>query len=178
MLDCTLASEEGSLQITALIPASSQPDSAAYSGIIRYLPAETPNWQVDSVTPKYTGKALSVSYQASYVSSLSTDADGKSVENLSLTVSIAPDWSHLKQELTDEIKAQYVLTDPVQWTGSVNLSSGQARNASTSLAAELHVVSGTADWKINSQFKTTPPGALNRWTSRQRKSWRVCPQSS
>lgn len=162
LLDCTLTSEEGSLQFTALIPPTSQPDSAAYSGTIRYLPSQMPNWQVDSVTPKFTGKALSVSYQASYVTALSTDADGKSVENYTLTVSIAPDWSQLKQELTDEIKALYVLTDPVQLTGSVKFSSGQARNASTSLEAEVHVVSGAADWKIKGQFKTTPPWSFKQ----------------
>ncbi len=161
LLDCALTSEEGTLQITALKPAAVQPDTVNYSGVIRYLPAEMPNWQVDSVTPKYMGKALSVSYQAAYVTTLSTDADGKSLENYTLTVSLTPDWSHLNQEVTDAIKAMYVLTEPVQLTGSVQLSSGQARNAATSLKAEVHVVSGAADWKINGQFKTTPPWNFN-----------------
>jgi hypothetical protein len=162
LLDCTLTAEEGSLQITALKPAAEQPGTVSYSGIIRYLPAQMPNWQVDSVTPQYMGKALSVSYRAAYVTALSTDADGKSIENYTLTVSLQPDWSHLTQEVTDAIKAQYVLTDPVQLTGTVIFSSGQARNASTSLAVELHVVSGAADWKINGQFKTTPPWNFNQ----------------
>jgi hypothetical protein len=157
LLDCTLTSGEGSLQFTALKPASSQPDTVAYSGIIRYLPAQMPNWQVGDTTPQYTGKALSVSYQASYVTKLSTDADGKSVENYTLTVSLTPDWSHLTQEVTEEIKSLYILTDPVQLTGTVLFTSGQARNASTSLAAELHFVSGATDCKVNGLFKTTPP---------------------
>jgi hypothetical protein len=119
LMDCTITAEEGSLQITVLKPTAVQPDTAAYSGIIRYLPAQMPNWQVDSNTPQYTGKALSVSYQASYVTALSTDADGKNIENCTLTLSLTPDWSHLNQEVTDAIKALYVLTDPVQITGSV-----------------------------------------------------------
>jgi hypothetical protein len=162
LLDCTFISEEGSLQFTALKPASSQPDTFAYSGIIRYLPAQMPNWQVDATTPQYTGKALSVSYQAAYVTKLSTDADGKSVESYTLTVSLVPDWSHLTQEVTEEIKSLYVLTDPVQLTGTVLFTSGQARNASTSLTAELHYVSGATDWKINGLFKTTPPWNFNQ----------------
>jgi hypothetical protein len=157
LLDCTLSMGEGSLQITALMPAAAQPDTVSYSGIIRYLPAQMPNWQVDSTKQQYSGKALSVSYQAAYVTKLSTDADGKNTENYTLTVNLKPDWSHLTQTVTDEIKAQYVLTEPVDMTGSVIFTSGQARNASTSLATEVHVVSGTADWKINGQFKTTPP---------------------
>ncbi len=157
LLDCTLETAEGTLQVTALKPAAVQPDTLAYSGVIRYLPAEIPNWQVDATTPQYAGEALSVSYQATYVTKLSTDADGKISESYTLTVDLAPDWSHLDKEVTEEIKAQYALTEPVKISGSVLLTSGQARNASTSLDAQVHFVSGGADWTLGGQFKTTPP---------------------
>ncbi len=157
LLDCTIETEEGTLQVTALKPVAVQPDTLAYSGVIRYLPAEIPNWQVDATTPQYAGKALSVSYQAVYVTKLSTDADGRSNESYMLTIDLAPDWSHFDQEAAEEIKAQYVLTEPVKISGSVLLASGQARNASTLLNAQVHFASGGTDWTLDGQFKTTPP---------------------
>ena len=157
LLDCTLTTGDGTLQFTVLEAAASQPDHMTYSGMVRYLPAEIPNWQVDANTPQYAGNALSVTYQASYVTKLSTDADGKSNESYTLDISLAPDWSHLSQPVTDEVKAQYVLTEPVQITASATILSAKARNASTSLQAQLRVVSGANDWSFSGQFKTTPP---------------------
>ncbi len=157
LLDCTLTTGEGTLQFTVLEAAASQPDHMTYSGMVRYLPPEIPNWQVDANTPQYAGNALSVTYQASYVIKLSTDADGKSNESYTLDIRLAPDWSHFSQPVTDEVKAQYILTEPVQITAFATILSAKARNASTSLQAQLRVVSGANDWSFSGQFKTTPP---------------------
>ncbi len=129
----------------------------AYEGIIRYLPAEIPNWQVDATTPMYAEKALSVSYQTAFAQWISVDDEGKNNEDYTLSIRLAPDWSHLNGEVTEEVKAQYAMTDPVQLDASLQIKSGQARNASTSLNAQVHVVSDEIDWKLDGQFKTTPP---------------------
>ena len=158
LTDCTLELEEGVLHFTAQKTASPLQDTAAYAGVIRYLPAEMPNWQVDSTVSRYAGKALSVSYQAVYTTKLeAADAQEKSSESYSLSLDLAPDWSHLGEEATAEVKAQYILTEPVQITATMQLASGQARNAATSLNAQMHIVSGGADWVLEGQLKTTPP---------------------
>ena len=48
LLDCVLETDEGTLHFTKQKTAVMQPDTIAYSGVFRYLPAEIPNWQVDA----------------------------------------------------------------------------------------------------------------------------------
>jgi len=152
--------QDGSLEFSMQAAAQVQADTASYQGMIRYLPGEVPNWQVDSTTPKYTGKALSVTYKAGITTKLTVDADGKNNELYALAIELAPDWSYLAQEPTDEIKAQYILSEPANITASAALLSGQARNASISIQAQLRYISGAVDWKLDVQGKTTPPWAF------------------
>ena len=155
--DVRLDMQEGTLEFRVQAGAGAEADTVAYQGLIRYLPNEVPNWQVDSAVPKYTGKAFSAAYKAAVTTKLTTDADGKSNELYALTVELQPDWSYLVQAPTDETKAQYILTEPANITASVAFSSGQARNASTSVQAQLRFASGAVDIKLDAQGKTTPP---------------------
>ena len=151
---------DGSLEFSMQAAVQAQADTSSYQGLIRYLPGEVPNWQVDSTTPKYTGKALSFTYKAGITTKIAIDADGKNNELYALAIELTPDWSHLTQTPTDEVKAQYILTEPANITASAALLSGQARNASTSIQAQFRFVSGAVDWKLDAQGKTTPPWAF------------------
>ncbi len=161
-LECALETEGGTLSFTRheVPDQGSLLQRRVFAGTIRYLPVEIPNWQVDATAPVYAEKAMSVSYQTAFTQSSSVDADGRNNEEYTLSVSLAPDWSHLTGEVTEEIRAQYILTEPVQLTASALLASGQARNASTSLSAQVRLVSGGTDFTLSGQFKTTPPWAF------------------
>lgn len=155
-------SEQGTLAFSLAPMDSGTQDSLILSGLVRWLPAQNPGWQVGSTEPQYSGKALSLTYQATLTQTTATGAEGKANETYDLSLYLNPDWSHLAGEATDEVKAQYALTMPAKFTLSLLLKSGQARNSSTALTADAVWSYGDTNVKLNAQFKTMPP-----WTFQQ-----------
>ncbi len=181
-LTCTIEEEKGNFTFSFHETATKEENVKAYAGVIRYLPAEIPNWQVDATLPQYEGKALSVGYQAVYTKASSTDAEGKNNESYELAIDFTPDWSHLAAEPTEEVKAQYILTIPAKLSLSALFKSSQARNASTAIETGVSFVSGDTNVKLSGQFKTTPPWTfqpvdaskaipLNQMTQEELTAW-------
>lgn len=159
-ITCDLTADAGTWTFSLNPQGSEEAEGTSkkdFSGVLRFLPAEMPNWQVDGESVTYQHKALSVAYKATLGTQTFTDVDGKNIESYTLSLSITPDWSHLGAEVTDAVKALYIAVEPMQITASALLQSGQARNSATSLALDGRLTSGVTEVTLSGQFKTTPP---------------------
>ena len=97
----------------------------------------------DSVADS-TAKTLSIAFTLSSQSATTTDAQGKDILSMNYELNLSPDYAPGAEDQDDQApteaqKAQYVVFDPVDLVLGVAFTSGQAKNASTSLDATLTV---------------------------------------
>lgn len=122
-----------------------------------------------------TVKTLSIAFTLSSQSATTTDAQGKDTLSMNYELNLSPDYTpgaedQDAQAPTEAQKAQYVVFDPLDLDLSIAFTSGQAKNASTSLDATLTVLGDQMPETIRLSFtgKTRSkwtPEAVNRDTA-------------
>lgn len=120
--------------------------TTVYQGTLLREPQGTETFEVgtENSAAVSTAKTLSVAFTLSSQNATTTDAQGKDTLSMNYELNLSPDYTPGvenpdTEEPTEAQKAQYVVFDPLDLLLGVAFSSGQAKNASTSLDATLTV---------------------------------------